>query len=244
MTTRIAMWCCPRTCSTALLRSFVNRADTVGVDEPLYAYFLRKSGRQHPMREECLASQSQDWREVVEQVLLADVDAPIHYQKHMTHHLDEEIDLGFAEGMVNLFLLRDPVEMLPSLQARIGEVEVSDTGLLQARALYRRLKDAGLPVAAVDSRDILDAPEPTLRAVCAFAGIDFDPAMLSWQPGRHPAFGVWAEEWYKSVEQTTGFRPFLPKSTPFPDALRPILDAVMPAYEELHALRLQPEVDA
>ena len=120
---------------------------------------------------------------------------------------------------MNLFLMRDPVEMLPSLQARIGEVEVSDTGFLQALRLYRELEAKGLPVAAVDSRDILDHPEPTLRAVCAFAGIDFDPAMLSWEPGRHEVYGVWAEEWYKSVEKTTGFRPFVPKSAPFPDEL-------------------------
>ena len=33
---RIAMWSGPRTVSTALMRSFENRPDTVVVDEPLY----------------------------------------------------------------------------------------------------------------------------------------------------------------------------------------------------------------
>ena len=34
---RIAMWSGPRTISTALMRSFENRPDTMVVDEPLYA---------------------------------------------------------------------------------------------------------------------------------------------------------------------------------------------------------------
>ena len=149
MTVRIGMWCVPRTCSTALLRSFVQRADTVGVDEPFYAAYLTVTGKDHPLREEVLASQAQDWRRVVDEVLLAPVDAPVHYQKHMAHHMTPDIDLGFAEQLVNLFLMRDPLEMLPSLQAALGEVEVEDTGFLQQLELYRRLQAAGLPVAAV-----------------------------------------------------------------------------------------------
>ena len=34
---RIAMWSGPRNISTALMRAWGNRADTVVVDEPLYA---------------------------------------------------------------------------------------------------------------------------------------------------------------------------------------------------------------
>lgn len=243
MTTRIAMWCCPRTCSTALLRSFVNRADTVGVDEPFYAAFLSRSGRPDPLREECLASQPQDWREVAA-AMRAPVDAAVFYQKQMCHHMDEEMDLSWADDMVNLFLVRDPVELLPSLRDRIGSVRVSDTGLVKGASMLRRLRAMGKPTAVVDSRDVLDAPEPTLRAVCAFAGIPFDEAMLSWEPGRHPVYGVWAEDWYKSVEQTTGFQPFKPKAAPFPEELRPVLEEVTPAFEELLTAKLQPEVGA
>jgi hypothetical protein len=62
---RIAMWSGPRNLSTAMMRSFGNRADCAAVrDEPFYAAYLMLSGKQHPMRSEVLASQPRDWRAV------------------------------------------------------------------------------------------------------------------------------------------------------------------------------------
>ena len=40
--TSIAMWSGPRNISTALMRSFENRPDCVVLDEPFYAYYLKK----------------------------------------------------------------------------------------------------------------------------------------------------------------------------------------------------------
>ena len=57
MSVRIAMWSGPRNISTAMMRSFENRSDTVVVDEPFYAAFLAETGANHPMRDEVLASQ-------------------------------------------------------------------------------------------------------------------------------------------------------------------------------------------
>ena len=59
---RIAMWSGPRTVSTALMRSWENRPDTVVVDEPLYAFYLDRTGLDHPGREQVIASQPTGWR--------------------------------------------------------------------------------------------------------------------------------------------------------------------------------------
>src|SRR3712207_9583621 len=59
------MWSGPRTLSTATMRSWGNRRDTVVVDEPLYAYYLAATGIDHPGRDAVLASQPTDWRVVV-----------------------------------------------------------------------------------------------------------------------------------------------------------------------------------
>ena len=45
------MWSGPRNISTALMRSFENRQDTVVLDEPFYAYFLKETNLNHPGRE-------------------------------------------------------------------------------------------------------------------------------------------------------------------------------------------------
>ncbi|RMF66572.1 MAG: sulfotransferase family protein, partial [Calditrichaeota bacterium] len=42
----------PRNVSTALMYSFAQREDTRVVDEPLYGYYLKLSGADHPGREE------------------------------------------------------------------------------------------------------------------------------------------------------------------------------------------------
>ena len=57
---RVAMWSGPRNISTAMMRAFENRPDTVVVDEPLYAAYLARTGIDHPVREEVIASQPTD----------------------------------------------------------------------------------------------------------------------------------------------------------------------------------------
>ena len=45
---RIAMWSGPRNISTAMMRSWGNRADTFVCDEPLYAHYLTQVEVDHP----------------------------------------------------------------------------------------------------------------------------------------------------------------------------------------------------
>ena len=46
--TRVAMWSGPRNISTAMMRAWENRPDTVVVDEPFYAAYLHRTGLDHP----------------------------------------------------------------------------------------------------------------------------------------------------------------------------------------------------
>ena len=57
---RIAMWSGPRNISTAMMRAWGNRADTIVVDEPLYAYYLKATGKKHPITEEIIAAGETD----------------------------------------------------------------------------------------------------------------------------------------------------------------------------------------
>ena len=65
MTLRIAMWSGPRNISTAMMRAWENRPDTVVVDEPLYAHFLVETGIEHPGRDEVIAAGETDWQRAV-----------------------------------------------------------------------------------------------------------------------------------------------------------------------------------
>jgi hypothetical protein len=231
------MWSGPRTVSTALMRSFENRADTVVTDEPLYAYYLAHTAINHPGREQILASMPSGWREVVAGLTGAPLPdgASVWYQKHMTHHLLPEVDRAALGGLRHAFLIRDPRRLLASY-ARVRSAPVlADLGLEQQLEIFRTF---GGPV--IDSVDILRDPRGALEALCGALSIGFDPAMLSWPAGPRASDGVWAEYWYESVRRSTGFARYTaPRPNQLPPELEPVAAACRPFYEELAARRLR-----
>ena len=92
----------------------------------------------------------------------------------------------------------------------------------------------------LDARDLLGDPEAVLRELCASLGIPFDPAMLSWEPGRRPTDGCWAPHWYGSVERSTGFAPYVAKREPLGERLAGLYEECAPIYDELASHRLLP----
>ncbi len=173
------MWSGPRTISTALMRSWENRPDTVVVDEPLYGFYLASTSIQHPGRDEIIQSMPNGWRQVLSELTLAPLPAgkSIYYQKHMTHHLLPEVDRDALGGLSHAFLIRDPRQLLASYAKVRAEPVLADLGLEQQAEIFRGF---GGPV--VDAGDILRHPEPMLRVLCEALGVPFEAAMLSWPP--------------------------------------------------------------
>lgn len=238
-TIRIAMWSGPRNISTALMRSWGNRPDTVVCDEPLYAHYLRETGIDHPGREEVLAAQETDWRRVVEELTRGETNGkPIYYQKHMAHHLLPDIARDWLSRLHNAFLIRDPREMITSLTKVTPDISIEDTGLPQQVEIYRFL-GGDLPV--IDSRDVLENPQAMLTALCDTLGVDFDERMLSWPAGPRETDGVWAKYWYGAVERSTGFQRYEPKREQVPARLEKVYDDCRRHYDFLHERRLRPE---
>ncbi len=234
------MWSGPRNISTALMRAWGNRPDTHVCDEPLYAHYLAVTGLEHPGRDEVLASQPRDWRRVVER-LTGPVPGGkrIFYQKHMAHHLLPSIDRGWLDGLMHAFLIRDPREMLLSLERVIAAPTLRDTGLPQQVEIFERVRSGGgrtPPV--VDARDVLRDPERMLRLLCRAVGVEFLPSMLHWPAGPRPTDGVWARHWYHNVERSTGFMPHEPREQPLPRRLSALHRECLGYYRELAAQRL------
>ncbi len=239
---RIAMWSGPRNISTAMMRCFGNRYDTAVIDEPFYAAYLRATGLDHPMREEVLASQPNDWRAVVDQVLGPVPDErPIWYQKHMTHHMLPEFGRGWIDQVTSAFLIRRPESVLASYGAKRVEVTLSDIGFLQQVEIFEEVADRlGEAPPVIDGSDILANPRRALAQLCDALDIPFREQMLSWPSGRRSTDGVWAEHWYQAVEGSTGFSRPRPEVSfeDLPDHLRNLADMARPYYERMREFKL------
>lgn len=234
------MWSGPRNISTALLRSWGNRPDTFVTDEPLYAHYLTRLRPPHPGIDEVIASQETDWRKVVQWLTGPIPQArQIWYQKHMSHHFLPGMELDWVDRMANCFLLREPREMLASLIRVLPNPTLFDTGLAQQKQIFEhtRRRTGQIPP-VIDARDVLENPRHVLGRLCAALEIPFTEAMLSWPSGRRDTDGVWAKYWYASVEESTGFQPYHPKSAEVPANLESVLAEAEALYRELHRHRL------
>ena len=236
---RICLWSGPRNVSTALMYAFAQRSDTRIIDEPLYAHYLHTKYRAttakstHPATAEVIASMSTDATAVVREVILGPCDKPVLFMKQMAHHLIE-MDLEFLQQTINVFLIRDPKEMLPSLAKIIGVPTLADTGLKVQHDLLMALRAAGQSPPVLDARLLLSDPRSVLCQLCERLGLQFDASMLSWEAGGNAADGVWAPYWYSNVHRSTGFAPYRPKSEPFPAELEDVLAACSAHYDVLH----------
>ncbi len=138
----------------------------------------------------------------------------------------------------NIFLVRDPQQMLPSLTTQMPHAQIRDTGLETQWHLYRDLVGLGQQPAILDSRELLLDPGGVLEKLCTQLGIPFEEAMLSWPAGPRPEDGIWAKHWYHSLHESTGFSPYVEKKD-FPEKLEPLLAKCKPWYDKLyeHAIR-------
>jgi len=237
---RVAVWSGPRTISTALMRAFENRPDSVVVDEPLYAAYLVRTGIDHPVREAVIASQPTDLAEAV-----AGLAAPlppgcrVHYAKHMAHHVSRDLDLGWTLDFRNVLLIRDPFEVVASYVRARESCEPEDIGFPQQEWLLELWDSRGVDVPILDAKEFLGGPEAHLSWLCDWLGIPFTDRMLSWPPGPRDSDGVWAPHWYASVWSSTGFEPPRRRETNLSGHYAAVAEACRPIYEALYARRVR-----
>lgn len=229
---RINVWSSPRNLSTALMYSWRERADTTVVDEPIYAHYLRLTGRRHPGDGDVLAAQDNDGAAVVRDVMLGDYDTPVVFFKQMAKHLIG-LDRSFLGQFRNVLLTRDPHDMLTSLQVQLPDATVADTGFVELVEILDWVVAADQQPIVIETSQLLASPEAVLAELCRRLGIDFDPAMLSWPAGPKPEDGVWAPHWYSAVHASTGWKAAARKNVELAANLRPLLAEIEPLHARL-----------
>ena len=240
MTLRIAMWSGPRNLSTAMMRSFGSRADTAVSDEPFYGAYLKATGDPQPMADQVIAAMDCDWHGVARAMSGPSPDgAPIWYQKHMAHHMVGQIAHDDLPGLTHAFLIRDPARVVASYAAKREAVRPEHLGIArQVDYFEREAERLGHAPPVIDSADVLRDPAGTLERLCAALGIDWDPAMLSWDKGFRATDGIWAAHWYDAVAASEGFGRPDHRAVALDDAAQRVADQCRPFYEQLAAHKI------
>jgi len=238
---RIAMWSGPRNISTAMMRSWGNRQDTVVIDEPFYPYYLYATGKNHPGADEVIATGETDWSKVVGRLTGPVPNGRrIFFQKQMTHHLLPAMDREWLAAVTNCFLIRDPREVIASYVKKREHAALEDLGFVQQMEIFDFVcaRTNTVP-AVVDARDVLENPELTLRLLCDAVGVEFRESMLSWAPGVRETDGIWAKYWYSEVARSTSFRPYRKRDHDVPERFGAIHERCRECYDRLYQHRLQ-----
>ena len=189
----------------------------------------------HPGREEIIAKMEGIPRIIVEQIHELHEKHEVVFLKNMAHH-HVGLDWSYLNGMKNMFLIRDPKHIITSYIKIIEEPTLPDIGLKEEFELLEHVVKYGAhaPV-VIDSNQTLGDPEGQLRKLCSKLEIEFQPAMLKWEPHQLEEDGVWAKYWYNNVHKSTAFAKQQVKERTLPAKFQGLYEEALPYYEQLLA---------
>lgn len=227
----------PRNISTALMYAFAQRPDTRVLDEPFYGFYLQHTGLHHPGRQEILNALEPDPAKVFRLIAQAGQEKAYVFVKNMGHHL-QGFNFDDIKSYRNVFLIREPGQMLVSYAKVREQPTLADIGLKQQQEIFTWLQAQGCSPLVVDGDTIRQNPAGVLARLCQALEIPFTKAMLAWPAGPRPEDGVWAKYWYQNVHQSTGFVPPTETTAQVPAYLQDVYAQTLPYYQQLkqHAL--------
>ena len=236
----IAMWSGPRNLSTAMMRSFENRKDTVVFDEPFYAHYLSVTELNHPGRDQILDFQSTNWDEVVEKCRNTSFQKEsLCYQKHMAQHNLQGFDISWIKDVQNCILIRDPKYVIASYVKKLPIEDERHLGYIQQAEIIEFLeKENGITPPIIDADDILKNPESMMKKLCKALDIIFYPSMLQWPSGTRSSDGVWGVYWYEEVYDSTGFKPYTKKEVNIDQKLAKVYEKCKKHYDTFNNKRM------
>ena len=157
------MWSGPRNLSTALMRSFENRGDTLVLDEPFYAYYLKRTGLNHPMKNEIINYYPTSQNKILKLITEKPKNKKIFYQKHMTHHIIKNTRLNWINKGQNCFLIRHPGKVINSYIKKNKLYTINDIGFKRQFEIFDKIKKNKLKFVVINADNILINPNKTIK---------------------------------------------------------------------------------
>lgn len=230
----IALWCVPRSVSTAFERMMASRGDFTMFSEPFSDSYYFASNRVSERFDIDPAVSYRSFADSLECIQAAAQQGPVFF-KDMAYHVRQHLSAEFLSNFTNVVLIRDPRFSLASLYRRMPDFTLEETGFEALAELVNILDAAGKEPFAMDG-DLLRAnPEQVSREFCCVVDIPFSPDALSWSKGDEQHWDRW-QDWFSEASASTQFskpRDSFDESTLATPQVAQALERCMPIYESI-----------
>lgn len=199
-----ALWCHPRSVSTAFERIMRERGDLDVLHEPfMYHHYLThpdglftgfSPDPAHP----------RDYAAIRAMILQRSQSGPVFF-KDMAYYIGADLpaDPDFADAMTHAFLVRDPAESILSYYGREPGFSCREVGLTAQLALYEALRGRGHDPVVLTADQLRADPEATLRRYWQRIGLYFAAHAFCWKKAV-PAAWQSVAHWHEKAALSQG----------------------------------------
>jgi hypothetical protein len=193
----LVLWSPPRCRSTAFLRMMHERGDHTVVHEP-FSHLLDFG------EAEVRGEKHTDERGLMDALLALAGRGPVFVKDTTDFHYPGLLTADdFLRTATHTIIVRHPREAIASHYRLNRGLTRDEIGFARVREIYEAVQRAGGRPVVVDSDDLIDRPEETVRAYCAAVGIAFRREALSWSATVLPAWRR-TMRWHSEVSASTG----------------------------------------
>ena len=236
----VALWCVPRSVSTAFERMIAARGDLRVITEPFsdsYYFAPDRVSQRYKLEQDADYKSFEDALAAIHQ---AAEEGPVFF-KDMAYHALRYLNPSILSCFTNIVLIRDPRLSLVSLYRRMPDFTMEETGFEALVNLVALLDDINESPFVMDGEILRADPEGVSRSFCNAVDIPFKPDSLHWRQGEEAHWDRW-QSWFSEAAQSTQFHQ--PEKTFDPDPLSiphvsEALALCKPQYRELRA-RVKP----
>lgn len=232
----LALWSAPRSRSTVFFRIMLERHDVLSLHEP-FCNIVNDGGTEVGDR----VVHSVD--DLMSILIELSGERAVFFKDTTDCQYDSIFEReDFLKSVRHAFLLRDPREIIPSFVALKPDMAIHEVGVEYLHSIYRAVLDVGGDPVVLDSDDLVNHPEQTVRAYCAAVDLPFHADVLRWQPGERPEWHQSAR-WHADVSRSSTVRrrhTSYDRTIDTDPLLRRFYEHHLPFYEHLWERRVQP----
>jgi len=202
-----ALWCHPRSASTAFERVMRERGDLDVLHEPfMYDFYLNRAPRMFADFEPD-PSHPSSYAEI-RKMLLERSERGSVFLKDMAYYIVDLLpsDAELMGVIHHAFLIRDPAESILSYHKRDPNFSIEEVGIEAQWRLYMAIKSAGFDAQIIQSANLRTSPEETMSAYWSASGLSQNPSALRWD-ATVPDGWETVQAWHKNTIESGTIRP-------------------------------------